>query len=178
MPLDEVAAALATATATSPRWRMEVTERADGVTVVNDAYNANPDSMRAALKALAAIGRGRPAARTVAVLGEMRELGASSRRGARRGRPTGRAARHRTSSSWSGEGAEPIHLGRLPRGLLGRASRCSCPTPDAALALLREQLRAGRRRAGQGVAGRRAASGSPTRCWPTGPSGDAEESRR
>ena len=37
-------------------WRC--TERADGVTVVNDAYNANPDSMRAALEALAAIGRG------------------------------------------------------------------------------------------------------------------------
>ena len=37
---------------------MEVTERADGVTVVNDAYNANPDSMRAALKALVAMGGG------------------------------------------------------------------------------------------------------------------------
>ena len=46
---------------------------------INDAYNANPDSMRAALKALAAIGRGRPGRRTVAVLGEMLELGASSR---------------------------------------------------------------------------------------------------
>ena len=54
------------------RWRMEVTERPDGVTVVNDAYNANPDSMAAALRALAALGRGR---RTWAVLGPMRELG-------------------------------------------------------------------------------------------------------
>ena len=35
---------------------MEVTERPDGVTVVNDAYNANPESMRAALRALAAMG--------------------------------------------------------------------------------------------------------------------------
>ena len=34
---------------------MEVTERADGVTIVNDAYNANPDSMRAALRALRAM---------------------------------------------------------------------------------------------------------------------------
>ena len=40
------------------RWRMERTERADGVTVVNDAYNANPQSMRAALQTLAQLGRG------------------------------------------------------------------------------------------------------------------------
>jgi UDP-N-acetylmuramoyl-tripeptide--D-alanyl-D-alanine ligase len=56
------------------RWRMEVHERADGLIVVNDAYNANPASMLAALDALAGIGarRGR---RTIAVLGEMLELG-------------------------------------------------------------------------------------------------------
>ncbi|TDC55133.1 UDP-N-acetylmuramoyl-tripeptide--D-alanyl-D-alanine ligase [Actinomadura sp. KC345] len=57
------------------RWRMEVTERADGVTVVNDAYNANPDSTRAALDVLAHMAKGR---RAFAVLGEMAELGASS----------------------------------------------------------------------------------------------------
>ena len=34
--------------APASRWRMEVTDRADGVTVVNDAHNANPDSMAAA----------------------------------------------------------------------------------------------------------------------------------
>jgi len=53
------------------RWRMEVTRRDDGVTVVNDAYNANPESMRAALAALA----GMPAGRRIAVLGGMAELG-------------------------------------------------------------------------------------------------------
>jgi UDP-N-acetylmuramoyl-tripeptide--D-alanyl-D-alanine ligase len=61
------------------QWRMEVRRRDDGLTVVNDAYNANPDSMEAALRALVAIGAGRGGAtRTVAVLGEMRELGESS----------------------------------------------------------------------------------------------------
>jgi UDP-N-acetylmuramoyl-tripeptide--D-alanyl-D-alanine ligase len=68
---EAVAAALSAAVPAS-RWRMEVTDRADGVTIVNDAYNANPDSMAAALRALAALGRGR---RTWAVLGPMRELG-------------------------------------------------------------------------------------------------------
>lgn len=72
--VDRVAALLSGSTAAS-RWRMEVTERADGVVVVNDAYNANPESVRAALQALGVIGRGR---RTWAVLGEMLELGAES----------------------------------------------------------------------------------------------------
>jgi UDP-N-acetylmuramoyl-tripeptide--D-alanyl-D-alanine ligase len=59
------------------RWRMEVRHRADGVTVINDAYNASPDSMKAALQTLAQLGRsGR---RTIAILGEMAELGAASR---------------------------------------------------------------------------------------------------
>jgi len=66
----DVAGALSTATARS-RWRMEVDRRADGVLVVNDAYNANPESMRAALAALT----GLPATRRVAVLGAMGELG-------------------------------------------------------------------------------------------------------
>lgn len=71
MSAAEIATALSEAGSLS-RWRMEVTERPDGVTVVNDAYNANPESMRAALRALAAMGKGR---RTWAVLGKMAELG-------------------------------------------------------------------------------------------------------
>jgi UDP-N-acetylmuramoyl-tripeptide--D-alanyl-D-alanine ligase len=67
-----VAAALSAAEPAS-RWRMEVTERADGVTVVNDAYNSNPESMRAALAALAALGGG--TRRTWAVLGRIAEQG-------------------------------------------------------------------------------------------------------
>ncbi|WP_255952464.1 UDP-N-acetylmuramoyl-tripeptide--D-alanyl-D-alanine ligase [Streptomyces odontomachi] len=72
----EIAQALSAA-GTLSRWRMEVTERPDGVTVVNDAYNANPESMRAALRALAAMGEARRAkgGRTWAVLGAMAELG-------------------------------------------------------------------------------------------------------
>jgi len=69
----DVAAALSAATARS-RWRMEVDRRPDGVTIVNDAYNANPESMRAALAALT----GMPAGRRIAVLGAMGELGAGA----------------------------------------------------------------------------------------------------
>ncbi|WP_327085833.1 UDP-N-acetylmuramoyl-tripeptide--D-alanyl-D-alanine ligase [Nonomuraea sp. NBC_01738] len=57
------------------RWRMEVTERPDGVTVINDAYNANPDSMRAAFKSLGVLGSGR---RRFAVIAALRELGEDS----------------------------------------------------------------------------------------------------
>ncbi|GAB3657706.1 UDP-N-acetylmuramoyl-tripeptide--D-alanyl-D-alanine ligase [Nocardioides korecus] len=74
LPLDRVAASLRSLERLS-RWRMEVHERADGLVVVNDAYNANPDSMRSALETLARMGRER---RTVAVLGEMRELGGTA----------------------------------------------------------------------------------------------------
>ncbi|WP_104092374.1 UDP-N-acetylmuramoyl-tripeptide--D-alanyl-D-alanine ligase [Arthrobacter sp. GMC3] len=59
------------------RYRMERTERDDGVTVINDAYNANPESMRAALRTLAELGAG-GTRRTWAVLGEMLELGENS----------------------------------------------------------------------------------------------------
>ncbi|UQI44067.1 UDP-N-acetylmuramoyl-tripeptide--D-alanyl-D-alanine ligase [Streptomyces sp. HU2014] len=79
MPAHEIASALSGAGQLS-RWRMEVTERADGVTIVNDAYNANPESMRAALRALAAMGEAASArgGRTWAVLGRMAELGEES----------------------------------------------------------------------------------------------------
>lgn len=56
------------------RWRMELHERADGSAVINDAYNANPESMTAALAVLHGI-RTRAGRRTIAVLGEMLELG-------------------------------------------------------------------------------------------------------
>jgi UDP-N-acetylmuramoyl-tripeptide--D-alanyl-D-alanine ligase len=137
VPLDRVADALSTATATS-RGRMEVAERADGVTVVDDAYNANPDSVRAALKALASIGRGRPGSRTVAVLGEMRELGASARdEHDAVGRLAVRLDIHQLLVV--GEAAKPIHLGASLEGSWGHESVFVADN-DAATQWLHEHL--------------------------------------
>jgi UDP-N-acetylmuramoyl-tripeptide--D-alanyl-D-alanine ligase len=68
-PLDAVADGLGRA-ALSP-WRMDLRRTAAGALVLNDAYNANPISMAAALRSLAAL----EARRRVAVLGTMAELG-------------------------------------------------------------------------------------------------------
>jgi UDP-N-acetylmuramoyl-tripeptide--D-alanyl-D-alanine ligase len=62
------------ATATGPEMRLQRIE-AGGVTVINDAYNANPNSMRAALETLAAL---KPTSRRIAILGDMLELGEST----------------------------------------------------------------------------------------------------
>ncbi|GGN01912.1 UDP-N-acetylmuramoyl-tripeptide--D-alanyl-D-alanine ligase [Terrabacter tumescens] len=74
LSLDQVVAGLVAAEPAS-RWRMEITDRPDGVVVVNDAYNANPHSMRAALDAVAAM---HVAGERWAVLGGMLELGPDS----------------------------------------------------------------------------------------------------
>jgi UDP-N-acetylmuramoyl-tripeptide--D-alanyl-D-alanine ligase len=71
----QIAGGLSAATAQS-RWRMEVTERPDGVVVVNDAYNASPEAVAAALDALRVMADG---GRAYAVLGRMAELGERSR---------------------------------------------------------------------------------------------------
>ncbi len=73
VPFDDVAAGLA-AVLPAP-WRMEVARTAEGVVVLDDAYNANPSSMAAALEALARV---EVSGRRIAVLGEMRELGEHS----------------------------------------------------------------------------------------------------
>jgi UDP-N-acetylmuramoyl-tripeptide--D-alanyl-D-alanine ligase len=139
VPLEDSAAALCTATSRS-RWRMEVHQRADGVTIVNDAYNANPDSMRAALSALAAMASGRETApRTWAVLGEMRELGPTSIE--EHARVGGLAARLGVSRLVVvGPEAEPIRVGAAREG--APADRLSyVPDGEAALALLRADIR-------------------------------------
>jgi UDP-N-acetylmuramoyl-tripeptide--D-alanyl-D-alanine ligase len=137
MPLEVVARALGEAASLS-RWRMEVHERADGVTILNDAYNANPDSMRVALKSLAEIGRGRPGARTVAVLGEMRELGDAAREEHDTvGRLAVRLDIHQLVVV--GDAARPIHLGACLEGSWGGES-VFVDDNDQALAWLREHL--------------------------------------
>jgi len=137
LPLREVAAGLAAAVPRS-RWRMEVHDRPDGVTVVNDAYNANPDSVRAALQTLAVMGAGR---RTWAVLGEMRELGdqALAEHDA-----VGRLAVRLDVARLVvvGDGARAMHLGATLEGSWGGES-VFVPDAAAALAAVRAGLRPG-----------------------------------
>jgi UDP-N-acetylmuramoyl-tripeptide--D-alanyl-D-alanine ligase len=131
MDIAAVAAALSTVSARS-RWRMEVTSTSDGVTVINDAYNANPDSMRAALDALVGFGRRRgPGARTFAVLGEMLELG---ERGPTEHEMVGRLAARLdvTRLVVVGEGARPVHAGAEREA---SAALASTWVPDAAAAI-------------------------------------------
>jgi UDP-N-acetylmuramoyl-tripeptide--D-alanyl-D-alanine ligase len=123
---------------------MEVTTRGDGVTVVNDAYNANPDSVRAALKALAAMGHPEGAGsrrRTWAVLGEMLELGDTARE---EHDGIGRLAVRLDVSRLVavGEGARAIHTGASHEGSWGEESAW-VPDADAALELLRAELAPG-----------------------------------
>ena len=133
--LEQVADGLRAAVPVS-RWRMEVRTSPDGYTVVNDAYNANPESMRAALKTLAAMAAGR---RTWAVLGEMRELGedAMSEHDA-----IGRLAVRLDISRLVcvGEGTRVMHLGASNEGSWGEES-VHVADVDEAIALLREHLR-------------------------------------
>jgi UDP-N-acetylmuramoyl-tripeptide--D-alanyl-D-alanine ligase len=77
MPLSTLADALGRLRLVSTR-RMDVFDRADGVTVIDDSYNANPASTAAALRALAAMAGGR---RAIAVLGYLAELGGYERAG-------------------------------------------------------------------------------------------------
>jgi UDP-N-acetylmuramoyl-tripeptide--D-alanyl-D-alanine ligase len=142
MPAADIAAALGEAGALS-RWRMEVSERPDGVTVVNDAYNANPESMRAALRALAAIaGRGAERRRSWAVLGEMAELGeAALVEHDAIGRLAVRLDVGRLVAV-GGKEAAWLELGARNEGSWGEES-VHVSDADAAIALLREQVEPG-----------------------------------
>jgi len=121
------------------RWRMEVLQPGGGITVINDAYNASPDSTAAALKTLAQIRE--PGQRTVAVLGEMAELGEYSRdEHDRLGRLVVRLNIGKLVVV--GEGARHIHAAAGLEGSWDGES-VFVPDLDAAYDLLRDQLRAG-----------------------------------
>jgi UDP-N-acetylmuramoyl-tripeptide--D-alanyl-D-alanine ligase len=120
------------------RWRMEVHHRGDGVTVINDAYNANPESVRAALQALRHLAAG---GRGFAILGHMAELGDTSR------------ARHEEIGEFAaqaelagliavGPEAEPLLAGaRRIRSWTGEA--LAVPDGAAALDAVSNQLKPG-----------------------------------
>ncbi|MFJ9036317.1 UDP-N-acetylmuramoyl-tripeptide--D-alanyl-D-alanine ligase [Streptomyces sp. NPDC102406] len=143
MSVEEIALALSEAGSLS-RWRMEVTERSDGVTIVNDAYNANPESMRAALRALVAMGGARRATggRTWAVLGLMAELGDES---LAEHDAVGRLAVRLNVSKLvavGGREASWLRLGAYNEGSWGEES-VHVSDAQAAIDLLRSELRPG-----------------------------------
>ena len=119
MGVADIAAGLSAATARS-KWRMEFVERGDGLLIINDAYNASPESMKAALRTLVEVARER-GGRSWAVLGEMRELGesATSEHDA-----IGRLAVRLDVSRLIavGSGARAIHLGAAHEGSWGEES--------------------------------------------------------
>ena len=138
---------------------MEVATRDDGVTVINDAYNANPDSMLAGLKALVWMARaaagtlpsqagGPPATaagkrRSWAVLGEMAELGDDAiSEHDRIGRLAVRLDVSRLVVVGTGRSMSAMHHGAVMEGSWGSESTMVADA-DAALALLRAELQAG-----------------------------------
>jgi UDP-N-acetylmuramoyl-tripeptide--D-alanyl-D-alanine ligase len=140
---DGVAAALSAAEPVS-HWRMEVTDRTDGITVINDAYNANPDSMRAGLQALAWMAReSGEGTRSWAVLGEMAELGGDAiSEHDRIGRLAVRLDVSRLIVVGTGRSMSAMHHGAVMEGSWG-SEVTMVADADAALALLRAELRAG-----------------------------------
>jgi len=139
----QMADALGAAWAASAH-RMDVRTRADGVTVINDSYNANPDSMRAALKALASLSRGTPGVaprRSWAVLGEMAELGADAVTAHDAiGRLAVRLDVHRLVVV--GAAAQAMHTGAVQEGSWGEESVLVADIEDA-VAMLRRELKPG-----------------------------------
>jgi UDP-N-acetylmuramoyl-tripeptide--D-alanyl-D-alanine ligase len=139
----QVAAALAGAGPVSQH-RMHVTTRSDGVTVIDDAYNANPDSMLAGLKSLAWMAReGTETRRSWAVLGEMAELGDDAiSEHDRIGRLAVRLDISRLIVVGTGRSMSAMHHGAVMEGSWGGEATMVADR-DAALTLLRAQVRPG-----------------------------------
>ena len=128
VPLDVAAAALATASLS--KWRLELRGLAGGVMLLNDSFNADPDSARAALDALAAIEGGR----RIAVLGEMLELG------------DGSEAEHRAVGQYAAAQADVVvAVGEAARPIADGAGKQAVALPgnDAAVDWLRGHTAAG-----------------------------------
>ncbi len=124
------------------RWRMELLAAPDGVTVINDAYNASPESTAAALRTLAEVTRGR--ARSVAVIGEMAELGDwAAESHDRIGRLAVRLNVDRLVVV--GEGARAMFLGAQHEGSWG-SEAVFAESNAAAYDVVRALLQTGRRR--------------------------------
>lgn len=127
-PLEGAAAALGTVSLS--KWRMELRDLADGAMLLNDSYNANPDSTRAALDALAAIEGGR----RIAVLGEMLELGRESE------------AEHRAIGAYAAARADVVAtVGAGGRSIAAGAGEAAVALADndAAVDWLRAHMAAG-----------------------------------
>ncbi|NQW72136.1 MAG: UDP-N-acetylmuramoyl-tripeptide--D-alanyl-D-alanine ligase, partial [Actinobacteria bacterium] len=137
VPIEEIASALGASTPQS-KWRMEVRESEEGWIIVNDAYNANPDSMRAALEVLASMSVGH---RSWAVLGEMKELGET---GEAEHEAIGRLVCDLgiTRLVGIGEGARPMERACKAEGS-ALTEVTWVATPDEAIALLRSELTPG-----------------------------------
>jgi UDP-N-acetylmuramoyl-tripeptide--D-alanyl-D-alanine ligase len=152
--VEQVAAALA-GTGPVSRHRMQVTTRADGVTVIDDAYNANPDSMRAGLQALAwiahgGVDQGSRIRRSWAVLGEMAELGQDAiTEHDRIGRLAVRLDVSRLVVVGIGRSMSAMHHGAVLEGAWGSwgadsdKGAVNVADGDAALALLRAEVQPG-----------------------------------
>jgi UDP-N-acetylmuramoyl-tripeptide--D-alanyl-D-alanine ligase len=136
MTLERAAEALSRVSSLS-RWRMELHELADGVVLLNDSYNANPESMRAAVDALVSIGADPAIRRTVAVLGEMLELGADSE------------ASHRELGQYAaGRVEQLVVVGARARPIHAGATDADVPSVfvddnEAAISWLRDHLEPG-----------------------------------
>lgn len=138
VPLDRAITAIE-AVPRAERWRMEVLQPGGGITVINDAYNASPDSTAAALKTLAQILE--PGQRSVAVLGEMAELGEfAQEEHDRLGRLVVRLNIGKLVVV--GHGARHIHMAAGLEGSWDGES-VFVPDLDAAYDLLRGELRTG-----------------------------------
>lgn len=121
------------------RWRMQLLSGPNGSLVINDAYNASPDSMRAALQTLATLGR--QGHKTIAILGEMAELGHES---VAQHDEIGRLVVRLNIDQLFvvGQGAKLIHLGAMQEGSWDGESKF-VDTIDEALEQVRDLLGSG-----------------------------------